>query len=53
MPTITRTSRLRHALGHIDFALVAVIAAVLAASALVIAIAPIDPLAGAAAARCT
>jgi hypothetical protein len=55
MPTITptRTSGLRHALGRIDFALVAVIAAVLAATALVITIGPIDALAGVAAARCT
>jgi hypothetical protein len=54
MPTITptRVSRLRHAPGHVDLAFVAVIAAALAATGLLIVIGPIDVLAAARTVRC-
>jgi hypothetical protein len=54
MPTVTpvRGSRLRHALGRTDLALVAVIATVLAASVLIVAIGPIDVFAATGALRC-
>jgi hypothetical protein len=54
MPTVTptRTSRFRLALGRGDLALVAVIAAALAATGLVVAIGPIDALAAAGTMRC-
>jgi hypothetical protein len=54
MPTITptRISHLRHALGRVDVALVAVIAAVFVATALIVAIGPVDALSATVATRC-